>query len=116
MTVPELRATLAKLSPPTAEDVKLRDLFLARLDAWPGDSSTVQRLNDDMDRLLGNVWFSTSSIHQQVFDALEAFAGEVRRISGMPMNERLVTFGLLEIWDASSEATRALIRSKLGAA
>jgi hypothetical protein len=116
MTLPELRATLARISPLVVDDAKLRDMFIARLDTWPSDTSTVERLLDDLNRILGNVWFSMSGVHQQVFEALEAFAKTVTQIRGMTLNERLFNLGFLDTWDASSDATKKIIRSKLGAA
>jgi hypothetical protein len=34
----------------------------------------------------------------------------------MTMNERLYVFGLMEIWDQSSDSTKSAIRAKLEAA
>jgi hypothetical protein len=116
MTLPELRAALAEIRPLTADDARLRDLFIARLDGWIIDEVTVERLLDDLNRILGNVWFSAPEVHTAVFQALEDFAKEVRGISGMTVNERLFTFGLLDAWDRATESTRKLFRSKLGAA
>ena len=116
MTLPEFRTALAGITPGTAEDAKLRDLFTARLDAWVGDNSTAERLLDDLNRILGNVWFSAPEVHTAIFQALEKFATEVRGIGGMTMNERLYTFGLFDSWDAATDTARKVLRSKLGAA
>jgi len=116
MTLPVLRAALTEITPPTADDAKLRDLFIARLDGWVIDDSTAERLLDDLNGILGNVWFSAPGVHAAVFQALEDFAKEVRGIGGMTVNERLFTFGLLDAWDRATESTRKLFRSKLGAA
>jgi hypothetical protein len=115
VTLLELRAALASLTPPTRDDVKLRNMFVARVDAWPTDSTTPAQLLDEMNRLLGNVWFSTTEIHQQAFEALEAFAQTVRDLGGMTVNERLYFFGLFDKWDASSEADQKAIQSKIRA-
>jgi hypothetical protein len=116
MTLPTLRATLVEFRPLTADDAKQRDLFIARLDRWAVDDSTIERLLEDLNRILGNVWFSAAEVHTAVFQMLEDFATEVRGIGGMTVNERLFTFGLLDAWDRATESTRTVFRSKLGAA
>ena len=116
MTLPQLRNTLVNIGPLADQDAKLRNLFLGRLDMWATDESTAEGLLDDLNRILGNVWFSSSAVHTAVFQALEDFAKEVRGIGGMTVNERLFTFGLLDEWDAASDATRKRFRAKLGAA
>jgi hypothetical protein len=116
VTLPELRHTLAGVAPATAEDARLRDIFVGRLDAWPGDPSTTERLLDDLNRILGQVWFSTSGVHSQVFEAICAFSKTVAGIGGMTLNERLFNFGLLDAWDASSAEEQKRLRIKLGAA
>jgi hypothetical protein len=104
------------IGPLADQDAKLRNLFIGRLDAWATDEVTAERLLDDLKRILGNVWFSSPAVHTAVFQALEGFAKEVHGMSGMTVNERLFTFGLLEGWDAASDATRKRFRAKLGAA
>ena len=116
MTLPEFRTALVQIRPPTAEDAKLLDLLVGRLEAWAADSATAETLLADLNRILGNVWFSTTEIHTAVFDALEAFAKQVHGIEGMTVNERLFTFGLFDAWDSGTESTRQGLRFKLGAA
>jgi hypothetical protein len=116
VTLPQLRSALVNVGPLADQDAKLRDLFVGRLDAWPTDDSTAEGLLADLNRILGNVWFSSSAVHTAVFQALEAFGKEVHGVSGMTVNERLFTFGLLDSWDAATDATRKLFRAKLGAA
>src|SRR4051812_22629826 len=111
----DLKAALTKLPIEKPEDARLRDLFVARLQAWKTDSSTAHQLLDDLRRLLGSVWFSDTEAHQRVFDAIEAFGTNVHYLSGMTMNERLFVFGFLDQWDDSLKATRQAIRLKLEA-
>jgi hypothetical protein len=116
MTLPELRTALSRLVVPTVGDRKLREMFVDRLAAWRKDQSTAEDLLQDMNRLLGHVWFKSPDVHQKVFELIEALAKIVGEIDGMTMNERLVNFGLLEKWNRSSVVDQRLIRRKLGAA
>jgi hypothetical protein len=116
MTLAEFRIALGQIRPPAAGDAKLLDLFVGRLDAWAADGATAEALLGDLNRILGNVWFSTPEIHTAVFDALDAFAKEVHGIAGMTVNERLFTFGLFDAWDGATASTRERLRFKLGAA
>lgn len=110
-----LKAALTKLPVEKPEDARLRDLFVARLQAWETDSSTAHQLLDDLRGLLGSSRFSDAGAHQRVFDAIEAFGTNVHYLSGMTMNERLFVFGFLDQWDDSPKATRQAIRLKLEA-
>jgi len=113
MTRDELRAALAGFPPGSREDAAARGVFVARIDAWPSDTSPAAQLVDDLDRILGNVWFSEPATHERVGRAIEAFAATVRQIGGMTMNERLFVLGLVDLWDTSSEQERAALRSKV---
>jgi hypothetical protein len=115
MTLPEFRRALTALGSMTPDDAELLDLFITSIDSWLLDATTPDRLVDHLNRLLGNVWFSSRHLHQQVFDALDAFAATVGELDGMTMNERLFTFGLFDRWDASTEDVRMSIRLKLRA-
>jgi hypothetical protein len=114
--IPQFRTALATVGPLTDQDAALRDIFVRRLDVWIGDLATVDKLLDDLNRILGNVWFSDPDVHEAVYQALEAVARDIRSVGGMTTNERLFAFGLLEAWDAGSEATRKRLRLKIGAA
>ena len=115
MTLPEFRQALTGLGSMTPDDAKLLDLFITSIDRWVLDASTPDHLVDHLSRILGNVWFSSRDLHQQVFDALDAFAATVGELGGMTMNERLFTFGLFDRWDASTDDVRKSIRLKLRA-
>jgi hypothetical protein len=115
MTLPLFRQALAGLGSLTPDDAQLRDLFVEAIDAWMRDASTPDRLVDRLNRLLGNVWFSSNQIHQHVFDAVAKLAETVRELDGMTMNERLFSFGLLDLWDRSTDEARNTIRVKLKA-
>jgi hypothetical protein len=116
MTLPEFRTALAGILPPMAGDVRLLETFIIRTDEWGGDMSTVTDLLKDLNRILGHVWFSDPAIHQRVFEAIEAFGKTVAALGGMTVNERLFSFGLLDLWDASSDELRRMLRLKVEAA
>jgi hypothetical protein len=104
-----LRAAL-----PTPEAV-LIDLLLRRISTWSADESSVQCLIDDLDTILGEVWFSTNERHATVALVLARLRDTVDAVGGMTMNERRFVFDLMNRWNQASASDRDAIRTKLNA-
>jgi hypothetical protein len=113
-----LRDTILELSSlrdafPKPDAALVDELLLRRISKWADDETSVQTLVDDLERLLGGVWFSTHERHALVHLVLARLRDLVDAVGGMTMNERLVLFSLEERWDGSSETDRAALRKKL---
>jgi len=94
-------------------DAALVDLFLDRLSRWSGDDSTVEKLLGDLDRILGQLWFSSHEAHATVALIIARLRDTVAAIGGMTMNERLFFFDLLDRWDQTPDAERDTLYQKL---
>ena len=108
----ELEALRSGFSP---EDASITTQLLSRIDSWRRDATTPGQLMTDLDRTLGNVWFSSDEIHRAVYRVLEKFRATVESIGGMTMNERLVMFDLMDVWDQATEEGRRALYGKLEA-
>ena len=106
----ELVLLRTRLSTPEAA---LVDLFLHRLACWREDDSTVEDVLADLDRTLGQVWFSSHEAHATVALIVARLRDTVAAIGGMTMNERLDAFDLFDRWDRSSDAERDVLYKKL---
>jgi len=100
----------ARLSSP---DAALVDLFLNRLAAWREDDSTIEDLIADLDRILGQIWFSSNENHATVALLIARLRDTVAGIGGMTMNERLVVFDLMDRWDRTATAQRGDLYKKV---
>lgn len=94
-------------------DAALVDIFLNRLSAWREDDSTVEVLMSDLDRILGQIWFSSNENHAKVALLIARLRDTVARIGGMTMNERLFVFDLMERWDRTAAAQRDNLYGKV---
>lgn len=94
-------------------DAALVDLFLDRLSAWREDDSTVNDLISDLDRVLGQVWFSSSENHATVALLIARLRDTVASVGGMTMNERLVIFDLTDRWERTATAQRGKLYQKV---
>ena len=94
-------------------DAALADLFLHRLSRWRDDESTVEELVAELDRTLGQVWFSSHEAHARVALTIARLRDTVAAIGGMTMNERLYAFDLFDRWDRSSDTERDVLYKKL---
>ena len=94
-------------------DAALVDLFLDRLSAWREDDSTVNDLIADLDRVLGQVWFSSNENHATVALLIACLRDTVASVGGMTMNERLVIFDLTDRWDRTATAQRGKLYQKV---
>ena len=99
----------------TPADARLAELFLGRIVGWKQDQATPKQLIADLDRTLGQVWFSKDEVHERVFRLLEAFRPTVQSLGSMTMNERLVLFNLIDVWDQASDDGRQALYGKLEA-
>ena len=116
VTLEEFREELGRLKREMpAPDAALVDTLLQRVAAWPDDSSSLEKLAADLERLLGHVWFSTNERHALVNLSVARFKDLVGGVDGMTMNERLYLFGLESRWARATEPERIEIYSKVGA-
>ena len=106
----ELVDLRARVSVP---DAVLVDLFLNRLSHWLDDDSTAEELVANLDRTLGNIWFSSDEAHKTVAQIIARLRDTVAAIGGMTMNERLYAFDLFDRWDRSTDAERDVLYKKL---
>ena len=90
----------------SSPDAALVELFLNRLSAWRDDDSTIEDLIADLDRILGQIWFSSNENHATVALLIARLRDTVASIGGMTMNERLVAFDLMRRWDRTATAQR----------
>ena len=94
-------------------DAALVDIFLNWLSAWREDDSTVGVLMAGLDRILGQIWFSSNENHAKVALLIARLRDTVARIDGMTMNERLYAFGLMDRWDRTATAQRDNLYKKV---
>jgi hypothetical protein len=106
----ELMLFRTRLSSP---DAALVDLFSHRLSRCCEDDSTVEELVTDLDRILGQVWFSSNEGHATVALIIARLRDTVAAIAGMTMNERLFAFDLMDRWDDASDAERDILYKKV---
>lgn len=86
------------------------------VDAWKRDESTVDDLEARIERWIGQTWFTSDGVHEQFYQAWKGFRNTgIQGIGGMTMNERLHWFGLLDSWESSDPAAKAIIYAKLKA-
>lgn len=93
--------------------LKLVELF----ESWKTDDSTVEELESDIERYIGNSWITSEEEHKDIYSLWSKFKeNEISHIAGMTMNERLFTFGLFDRFEKiNSEAERLNIYTKLHA-
>jgi hypothetical protein len=90
-------------------------ILVDRIIAWKADATTPRELLASLTRCLGGLWFSSDDVHRSVHEAIESFRPTVESLGGMTMNERLVMFDLIDLWDGSGEEIRDTLYSKLEA-
>ncbi|HET9251981.1 MAG TPA: hypothetical protein VFP58_07690 [Candidatus Eisenbacteria bacterium] len=116
MMLAQLRTELETLrSGSPASDAGITNLFLSVIESWKQDPTTPRQLMSNLDRTLGNVWFSQDETHRRVHRLLEEFRSTVESLGGMTMNERLVMFDLMDAWDQVTEEGRHALYAKLDA-
>jgi hypothetical protein len=108
----ELDTLRSQLGP---ADAALTDLFLRQIAGWKDDRATPRELLESLDRTLGHVWLTRDETHAKVHRLLEEFRSTVQSLGGMTMNERLVTFDLLDRWDRANGDGQRELYSKLEA-
>jgi hypothetical protein len=106
----QLTTMRAGLSSPEAA---LVDLFIKRISNWSTDDSTIEELVANLDRTLGNIWFSTNEAHATVALVIARLRDTVAAIGGMTMNERLDYFDLMDRWDQTPDSERDVLYKKL---
>jgi hypothetical protein len=89
------------------------DLLLSRISDWSEDDTTVDVLVSDLDRLIGELGFSTREARARVALAVARLHDTIDRVGGMTMNERLFSFDLLDRWDRSSDEQRGVLCQKV---
>lgn len=97
----------------SSPDAAIVELFLNRLSAWREDDSTVEDLIADLDRILGQIWFSSNENHATVALLIARLRDTVASIHGMTMNERLFDFDLIDRWDRTAAAQRESLYKKV---
>ena len=97
----------------SSPDAALVDLFLNRLSTWREDDSTVEDLVADLDRILGQIWFSSNENHATVALLIARLRDAVASIGGMTMNERLFAFDLMDRWDRTATPERGNLYEKV---
>lgn len=110
LTIDELAAATQSVSPEEPAQ-RLADLLLA----WKRDETTADEFKSHIERAIGYIWFSTDTVHREVYRLWSEFRTyAIDGIGGMTMNERLHWFGLFQHFnDAESEEARARIYAKL---
>jgi hypothetical protein len=89
-------------------DAALVDLLLSRVSAWSTDDTSVQTLLSDLDRILGNVWFSTNERHAQAVLILARLHDSVANLGGI--RNLLKTSGYSSTDELTFVAIFALLR------
>ena len=100
---------------PDAE-TELRKNLVHWVDDWKRNDQSLEALEHLIERWHGNVWFKDAATSNTFHRSWLNFKAEaIDNIGGMTMNERLYIFGLLDLWDASKEKERDVLRIKLKA-
>lgn len=110
LTIDELVAAIRSVSPEEPAQ-RLDDLLLA----WKRDETTADELKSHIERTIGYTWFSTDTVHREVYRLWAEFRTyAIEGIGGMTVNERLHWFGLFQRFDdAKTEEARTNIYAKL---
>lgn len=89
--------------------------LVAVLSGWKNDSSDVNALAERVERLFGNSWIASETLHSSLYGAWTRFRHEaIEPIGGQTMNERLYYFSLSGRFDAcGTDDERAEIYAKL---
>jgi hypothetical protein len=110
MTLDELAATIGSTSrEPTVQ--QLSSLLLS----WKNDDSTVEALQEQVERFIGNTWIEREVDHKTIYAAWSSFVAEsIDSIRAMTINERLYFFGLGEQFaEAATNEQRLRLYAKL---
>jgi hypothetical protein len=94
-------------------DAALVRLFLDRLRHWRTDDSSVNDLHHDLQKLLESIWFSTNENHALINLALARLHDTINSVPGMTVNERLVIFDLMDVWNQSPSPRQQILRTKI---
>ena len=97
---------------PDSENVLRHDL--ARwINGWKKSDASLEELVDLITKWHGNVWFKDPEFSNTFYQNWLHFKTvDIAGVTSMTVNERLYTFGLVELWDTLDEAERAILLAK----
>ena len=99
VTLDELSQAIASASPDAARQAAAEFLVL-----WKDDASTVEALKVQVERYIGDTWYSTDAVHTRIYRLWSEFVEkEIGHVRGMTMNERLIVFGLTNTHHAATQ-------------
>lgn len=97
-------------------EADLRSQLSHWVNEWKKSDESLEELVYLIGKWHGNVWFQEAEVSNTFHRNWVNFrANAIEGIGGMTVNERLYTFGLFALWDASDETSKSKLRAKIKA-